>query len=165
MKWTVAIVAVAVGVTGLCRAAEFSTDQRPDAAAVTTPQPAGVPPAAAATARARDLIAETPRAQPRAPLSNPDSAPALAPWPTDRVPVDISAILGNGARLQGCFARDGGAAKQKADSCSALIQSDGHTSQVLASAYLNRGFAYADKGISGVAYFVPQWVAGEPTKK
>jgi hypothetical protein len=58
MKETVAI----VGVTGLCRAAEFGTDQRPDAATVTTPQPAAAPPPATAIARARDLIAETIRA-------------------------------------------------------------------------------------------------------
>jgi tetratricopeptide (TPR) repeat protein len=149
MKWTVAIVAVVVGAIGLCGAAELSTDQKP---AVTTPRPAPTPLPTTATTRARNLIAETLRAQavPRAPLSQPESAPALMPWPIrdaeiDRVPLDMALAFAS-AEGSRCFARDGGTPEQKVDNCTALIQSAGHTSQVLASAYLNRGFAYDNKG-------------------
>jgi tetratricopeptide (TPR) repeat protein len=157
MRWTVAIVVVVVGVTGHCRAAEFGTDQRPDAAAVS---------------RARDLIAETIRATavPQVPLSRPDSAPALTPWPitdtqTDRVPPGLrdaahlessgpntttapeyAAQVATSAESGRCFASEGVTPEQKLESCTAVIQSPGQTREVLVAAYVNRGFNYDNKG-------------------
>jgi uncharacterized caspase-like protein len=73
MKWTVAIVAMVVGVTGLCRA-------------------------------------------------------------------DVARGDTNGR----CF--EGVSPEQKVESCTAMIQSAGQTSQVLVAAYMNRGLAYRSKG-------------------
>jgi uncharacterized protein YcbK (DUF882 family) len=99
------------------------------------PQPSALPPVLARAATSdtsasaggqRDrwamvALAEPPRppqAIPRAPLSNPDSAPALAPWPirdldTDRVPLDM--VLAYAAQPQRDGDRDLGARAEAAD--------------------------------------------------
>src|SRR5258708_27503277 len=111
------------------------------------PQPSALPPVlaraanndavAASAGGQRDRwamagLAEPPRppqAIPRAPLSNPDSAPALAPWPIrdldkDRVPLDM--VLAYAAQPQREGDGDLGARAERSEEQTSELQSPDH---------------------------------------